>query len=1019
MRPLRLTMTAFGPFAGTEVVNFTEALDAGIFGIYGETGAGKTTIFDGISFALFGQSSGAERTAEDLVCHHAHATDVTKVKLVFDLGNRRYVVWRVPAQSRAARRGEGVVSQAHEAYLFDATGMSLEEITEDAPGSVLAEKKVSQVDALIEELLGYDAAQFRQIVLLPQGDFRKILTARNDERSPILKRLFDVSLYEEFSDRIKRDAAALHRKISDERLRRDTHLAGQSEEELAAEIDSMIVGISELETVVNTEGAELTRHQKALSAGEILDEKIKALTSARNDAKALLTEGDAINGLRIRLDKARAAQTVLVTESALAKAKHDATDASKRESLASNSLGNALTRHEETKDVLILTIRQKAEREAAQARVLELERFQSTLDQSGKLWDELINAKTAMQTADDAHQEFARRKSDAEKILSNLRELQKLQPTHASALQKAAGDVALLEKEDENLARYEAALTKRNQRSEEVDRLKIKRDEAITHRKKCQTTHDQAEQNLTEIQALHVARKLVPGEPCPACGSRSHPAPATGDPERRGRHDQFEETGSALRDAERRETEVRTVLSSAESALDERQRELDDFDTPARDRETLLPILNGARAEKKKLEADCQFADLNVRITLAETTAERASSNHEESVNTLSAFKEAAARAQAAYDTLLKDVPDDWRQRDALSKALTGAVKTRDDLIATHERATIAEREAAVAVATAQETFANADKAVQRMSQNLQEAKDGFIRQLEIAGLDEAGFRLARPDVEQTSLLENEINEFDRRVASNEDQIKRLSQEIGDRDAPDLPALTDLRDAAQEKLAASQENLTGLKHDAVAKQAVQSMVEALSRTIRSLESEFAPLGGLSKLVNGDNDRKVRLPDFAIAAMFDEVLAAANLRLGPMTGGRYQLLRPDDSGGGRHKRGLDIAVFDANTEKSRPTKTLSGGEGFQASLALALGLSDVVQRNSGGIKLDAIFIDEGFGTLDEDTLNTALETLYDLTNNMRSVGLISHTEQVKSMITAGFDVELTPSGSHIHPRRTAA
>jgi exonuclease SbcC len=131
------------------------------------------------------------------------------------------------------------------------------------------------------------------------------------------------------------------------------------------------------------------------------------------------------------------------------------------------------------------------------------------------------------------------------------------------------------------------------------------------------------------------------------------------------------------------------------------------------------------------------------------------------------------------------------------------------------------------------------------------------------------------------------------------------------------------------------------------------------------------------------------------------------------------MRPEVTGGGRQKQGLEISVFDGNTEKSRPTKTLSGGEGFQASLALALGLSDVVQRNSGGIKLDAIFIDEGFGTLDEDTLNTALETLYDLTNDMRSVGLISHTEQVKTMITEGFDIEITPTGSHIHPRRNVA
>ena len=252
MRPIRLKMTAFGPYAGTEIVDFTAALDAGIFGIYGETGAGKTTIFDGISFALFGQSSGAERSAEDMVCHHAHATDITEVELVFDLGNERYVVRRIPKQERAARRGSGTTTEPHQAYLFRATGMSLEEIAGGKGGEVIAEKQVNKVDAEIETLLGYNAAQFRQIVLLPQGDFRKILTATNDERSPILKRLFDVRLYEGFVERIKRDATTLYREISEERVRRETHLGDQTEEDLGEAIRMMSEEIVTMRTPVRT-----------------------------------------------------------------------------------------------------------------------------------------------------------------------------------------------------------------------------------------------------------------------------------------------------------------------------------------------------------------------------------------------------------------------------------------------------------------------------------------------------------------------------------------------------------------------------------------------------------------------------------------------------------------------------------------------------------------------------------------------------------------------------------------------
>ena len=246
----------------------------------------------------------------------------------------------------------------------------------------------------------------------------------------------------------------------------------------------------------------------------------------------------------------------------------------------------------------------------------------------------------------------------------------------------------------------------------------------------------------------------------------------------------------------------------------------------------------------------------------------------------------------------------------------------------------------------------------------------------------------------------------------------RLISEIGDQEHPDIEALKVTAKACTDELDSGRSEQARLTSELARKNEVLATVTALSANIAGLEEKYAPLGEIAGLVNGDNDLKVRLPDFAIAAMFDEILDASNQRLGPMTNHRFQLHRPVEKTGGRSKRGLDIAVFDANTEKSRSTASLSGGEGFQASLALALGLSDVVQQNSGGIKLDAIFIDEGFGTLDQETLDTALETLCSLTGEMRAVGLISHTEQVKNLITEGFDIEVTPSGSHIHARSSA-
>ena len=1018
MKPIRLTMTAFGPYAGTEVVDFS-ALEASIFGIYGETGAGKTTVFDGISFALFGQSSGAERAPEDMVCHHDHAKDITKVELVFDLGEDRYVIRRIPVQQRAALRGSGTTTQAHEAYLFRATGMKLEEISEDNPGEVLAEKKVGLVDARVEELLGYNAKQFRQIILLPQGDFRRILTASSDERSPILKQLFDVGLYETFAAQIKARAATLYRQISDEKIRRSTLLDDQSEDQLSQAIQSMIDEIAVLDTTIETETRVLEKRQKGLSAGEVLAQKFKALATAREEDLELQAECKTIDAVRIRLKQARAAQHVLVSEAALQTARDESATAAAREHEARDNLKSATDAIMRARETLSRTHMQKEEREDAQARVSELQRQQVTLDQSKALLEELNAANLTSQTAEEAKAAADQKNVEAQQALSALRDLQKQHPQHVRALQEATTAMSALDAESQALDQFETAVLKRDRQSKEVDRLSIQHDEALEQLEAAKAAFEHAEQDLTEIQALHIARKLKPGEPCPACGALNHPDPASGDPERRGRHDEFERAGKILRSAENDELEARTTLAAAKATLVERQNEVDALERPKRDRVALAPILLAAREEKTALEADNRFADLEGEISSAEAFASNAAQALENAKSAVSDAKGVEVRALTAYDTTLKGVPDELRPVNALSEALSAAIAKHDQLAADHEAAVAGEKDAAVVFSAAEEAAKIAQNGVAKTSEGLKKAQGEFFGQLEKVGLSEEAFQAAKDDVAQYSVLEAQISDYENRVAAITARLRGLTEDIGDQPTPDLALLTKARNEARAALEQSRDAQSRLKNELDGRQQVLGQVQRLTTQINDLEKEYGPVGGLSDLVNGNNDRKVRLPDFAIAAMFDEVLLAANHRLGPMTEGRYQLMRPEVTGGGRQKQGLEISVFDGNTEKSRPTKTLSGGEGFQASLALALGLSDVVQRNSGGIKLDAIFIDEGFGTLDEDTLNTALETLYDLTNDMRSVGLISHTEQVKTMITEGFDIEITPTGSHIHPRRNAA
>ena len=256
MRPVRLTMQAFGPYAGRQVVDFREATAAGLFGIYGQTGSGKSTIFSAMTFALFGEAAREEQGAPSLRSDHADPATLTEVELVFEVGAKRYVIRRRPDQMRPKQRGSGETLEVHEAFLFDATGIAVDDITEARSGNVLAEKKVRSVEMAVVDLLGYRAQQFRQIVLLPQGRFEAFLSAKTTERVGILRELFDVSLYRRLAARLKEDAEEAERLIREERAVCSRRLAAEGFEST----DALAAGIGEAEV----QHSEFQREEEAI-----------------------------------------------------------------------------------------------------------------------------------------------------------------------------------------------------------------------------------------------------------------------------------------------------------------------------------------------------------------------------------------------------------------------------------------------------------------------------------------------------------------------------------------------------------------------------------------------------------------------------------------------------------------------------------------------------------------------------------------------------------------------------------
>lgn len=333
MRPVRLTLQAFGPYPGRVVIDFRDAVEAGLFGIYGQTGSGKSTIFSAMTFALFGEAAKAEQEAPSLRSDHADPDVMTEAEFVFDIGERRYVVLRRPDQMRPKARGEGETRSAHEAYLFDATGMSLDAITDAARGKIVAEKKVRDVDAAVVEMLGYGSEQFRQIVLLPQGRFEKFLSAKTKERLEILRELFDVSLFEKLMADLKSAADEAERRVRDERALCARQLAAEgfeSTDALISGIETATAKCAELRANEETRKATAGDAEKVVRQAEAIEEKFATAEKMRERLRALEARKDDIEALAEQVRQAERARGLIDVEERVRDAEREVAEAVRR-----------------------------------------------------------------------------------------------------------------------------------------------------------------------------------------------------------------------------------------------------------------------------------------------------------------------------------------------------------------------------------------------------------------------------------------------------------------------------------------------------------------------------------------------------------------------------------------------------------------------------------------------------------------------------------------------------------------
>ncbi len=1021
MRPLRLMMQALGPYPNREVIDFRDAIEAGLFGIYGPTGSGKSTIFSAMTFALFGEAAKSEQDAPSLRSDHAEANLTTEVELVFDIGERRLVVLRRPDQVRPKLRGEGETRSLHEAFLFDATGMALDEIEEGQRGKIIAEKKVRTVDQAIEDMLGYGSEQFRQIVLLPQGRFETFLSAKTKERLEILRDLFDVSLYRKLTEKLKADAEIVERRVREEREICARRLITEGFEST----DALIAGISD----AGDQHSELLKQeiaartalevaQKALQEGEKLEAQFRASEDAQKALSDLLASKGDMEELAKQVKKAEKARSLLDPESAVSDAINDVQEAEQKIKTAQDTATSANDKKASAAEALKQEEDRAAETTGLEKQLQELERHKQALERAEGLTKVVEEAQAAEQKAFQKLQETQRlltehqseRQAKAEAVRT-ARQTEDQRNGTTTRLTKLNADLAAAET-------FEKAKSAIDSSENKLVTLTLDYETAKSAEETSRAKFEAAERGLSEVQAAHLASKLTEGEPCPVCGATEHPAPATGSVEHAGLDKAFRDTKAAWQKADQAAREAGQKLANAEGVLKERKKNLASLQEPTLSVATIreqVEIEQGALEdlgpETDIAAADAEIEHLANKIIGLEKERDKLRDYH-------SKQQRSTASAKARLEEMLVAVPEELRNADALSdktdttsRALAKRVKTKE----VAQKAATETRENAIAAGKELEAAIEALKAC---NERLNRAKKTFGSRLEQTELSREEFVTLKPAIESIEEDRSTVDEYRRNLKNAEETARNKADEIRDLVRPELAEIESKQEEAKKNLAVATNLRAGAEHHLAH---LTGLRDELADTLRKLDQEEAtsgPLRTLAALMNGDNLQKLDLETFAIGAMFDQVLEAANLRLRPMTANRYQLER-DLEGGGRGRRGLGIQVFDVFTGKTRPTATLSGGETFIAALALALGLADVVESASGKIRLDTIFIDEGFGGLDTEngsgTLDQVLNVLNSLVSQNRSVGLISHVPLVQEAVPNGFYVRKSLVGSVVETR----
>ena len=901
MRPLKLVLSAFGPYAGRTELDLAQLGTGGLYLITGDTGAGKTTIFDALTYALYGEASGANRDASMFRSKYAKPETPTEVELTFSYAGKTYTVKRNPEYDRPKARGEGFTVQKAEALL------------RYPDGRVVTRQR--DVDQAIREIMGINRSQFMQIAMIAQGDFLKLLLATTGERQAIFRQIFKTELFQALQERLKRDAASLNDLCSAARSSLAQFIGGIE----ADELDALSIDVSRAKAgdLPIADVVELLNRliEKDASAESALDRRKEELDRKLATINGVLGQINAQEKAKAAVERNRA------------------------------ELDLETQRHAELKAALEAQRAAVPETERAADEKSKLEAELPRYDALDKLGRELKKAREELAAKEAAHAADLQKSTAAGQTLEALRQELKTLADAGAERQRLFSE---REKKDGRKKAVDGLLADLSAHRKERAKLEALRREyleASEAGRRASAEYEAKNKAFLDEQAGIIAETLEDGKPCPVCGSTEHPHPAA-------------KSAQAPTEAQLRKSKAEA--EAAQRAAQQKSEEC------AAANEKLIGQAESIRAKLEELGLSCEPGN-------AETVLMVARGELENELGQLAASIRTEDRRMARRAALEAEIP-------RKETALTGQKEALEAL----SNAIAGQRAEILSKAKQREAEAGS---LRFESRQRAEARIGELDAL----IGRLKARLKR--------AEEAFNASDKRIGELRAAIEGLEEQLAEKIELDKEAglrqkseLTEERKEADRKSKALSARLS-------ANRAALTNIRDKSAELDGLEKRYTWLKALSNTAAGSiaGKEKIMLETYIQMTFFDRIVARANTRFMIMSGGQYELKRRREAENKVNQSGLDLDVIDHYNGTERSVKTLSGGESFMASLSLALGLSDEIQSSAGGVRLDTMFVDEGFGSLDEESLDQAMKALSGLAEGNRLVGIISHVAELKNRI----------------------